>query len=388
MTRRLYRTPIPESAFRDTGETARTELSKLSALSGTGSVQATGTSPGELQLQVQYRGKYAGRLALEFSELLHSDAFTGLPYAPASGSAEDDGYYSAESVSPGRIRPQTDRVVNVDATLARDGTRATHLQAVETSKSSRTNDFGSDQTTHIGVPASASLVRWWDGDAATEYPTPVATRTAEFGNIEIYDADAASYTQPTLLYKPASYDAIGNVDVGIWDTYGAGSKRDADDVVQWQRVFSTQHDPRGALVLSNGLLRLTLDDEAETITAELWDGGSYGDGGYGDGGYGTGDGSWSPVTLGASGWAPVDVDVRTISPARLEARVLWSDGSERYPLDAILSRGADKVLFARTPNAQSATPQGLIDLLDPIAATTIYDAQASQQLVKKTEVSQ
>jgi len=137
MTRRLYRTPIPESAYRDSGETQRTELSKLSALTGQGSVQSTGTSPGELTLNVQYRGKYAGRLALELAELLHSDAFEGLPYAPMEGSAEDDGYYTAESVSPGRIRPQTNRAVNVDATLARDGTRATHFQAVETSKASR-----------------------------------------------------------------------------------------------------------------------------------------------------------------------------------------------------------------------------------------------------------
>jgi len=46
------------------------------------------------------------------------------------------------------------------------------------------------------------------------------------------------------------------------------------------------------------------------------------------------------------------------------------------------------MLFVRTPNAQSATPQGLIDLLDPIAATTIYDAGASQKLVTREEVSE
>ncbi len=371
MIRRLYRTPIPEGSFRDAGETQRTELSKLSALSGSGSVESTGTSPGELSLQVQYRGKYAGRLAKELAELLHSDSFSGLPYAPVEGSAEDDGYYSAESVSPGRIRPQTDRAVNVDATLARDGTRGNQLQGVATAQSKRQNDFGSEQVTRIGIPASASMVRWWDGTAATEYPAPVATRSAEYGDLAIYDVDAASFADPTLLYKPASYDSVGDVDVGVWDTYGAASKRDQKDVVQWQRVFSPQHDARGAMVLENGLLRLTLDDDAETISAERWS-----------------SGSWSSVSLGTSSWAPVDVDVRHISPARLEVRILFSDGSNRYPLDCLLSRGDVDALFARTPNAQSATPAGLVDLLDAIASTTIYSAGAEQTLVKREEVSQ
>ncbi len=373
MTRRLYRTPIPESAYRDTGETNRSEVARLAGLTGGGSVENTGTEPGEITLNVQYRGEYAGRLALELSELLHSDAFSGLPYAPVEGSAEDDGYYSAESVSPGRIRPQTDRAVNVDATLAKDGTRAKMLQAIATSTSNGQvdNDFGSDQYRYIGAPASASLVRWWDGNAATEYPSPVTTRSAEHGDVDIFDVDAASFADPTLVYKPASYDAIGDVDVGVWDTYGADSITDSNGVVQWQRVFSPEHDARGALVLENGLLRLTLDDDAETISAERWS-----------------SGSWSSVSLGASSWAPVDVDVRHISPARLEARILFSDGSSRYPLDCILSRGDVDALWVRTPNAQSATPAGLVDLLDPIASTTIYSAGVEQTLVKREEVSQ
>jgi len=373
MTRRLYRTPIPESAYRDTGETSRTQLSKLAALSGSSPVESTGQEASDLTLNVQYRGEYAGRLALELSELLHSDTGAAIPYAPVEGTAEDDGYYAAESVSPSRIRPQTDRVVNVDASLSRKGTRASHLQAVATSKSSRANDFGSGQTTHVAAPASASLVEWWDGDAATEEPSPVETRSAEHGDIEIYDVDAASYSDPTLLYRPVGYDEIGDVDVGVWDTYGTGSITDANGVTQWQRVFAPDHNARGAFVLENGLLRLTVDDGAETLTAEQWD---------------SGTSSWAPTTLGTSGWAPLDVDVRTIQPARLEARIRFSDGSSTYTLDCILTRGAEEMLFVRTPNAQSATPQGLIDLLDPIAATTIYDAGASQKLVTREEVSE
>lgn len=42
----------------------------------------------------------------------------------------------------------------------------------------------------------------------------------------------------------------------------------------------------------------------------------------------------------------------------------------------------------RTPNATSDTPPGLIDLLDPIASTTIYDAGEEQRLVSREEVSQ
>jgi len=124
-------------------------------------------------------------------------------------------------------------------------------------------------------------------------------------------------------------------------------------------------------VLENGLLRLTLDDEAEAISAARWS-----------------SGSWTPADLGSSGWAPVDGDVRHISPARIEARVLWSDGSTRYPLDLILQRGMPDALFVRTPNATSATPSTLVDYLTPIASTTIYDAGAEQALVAREEVSQ
>jgi len=54
----------------------------------------------------------------------------------------------------------------------------------------------------------------------------------------------------------------------------------------------------------------------------------------------------------------------------------------------VLSRGAEDALFARTPNASSATPQGLIDLLEPIASETIYDVGAEQALVKREEVAE
>lgn len=372
MTRRLYRTPIPESAYRDTGETNRSELAKLAGLTGGGVVEQTGTSPGEITLNIQYRGEYAGRLALELTELLHSDAFGGLPYAPVSGSAEDDGYYSAESVSPGRIRPQTDRAVNVDATLAKDGTRASHVQGAATSRSPVENDFGSDQTTHVGAPASASLVRWWDGGAAVEYPSPVATRSAEHGDVEIYSVGAAGVgvDDPMLVYRPAGYDTIGDVDVGVWDTYGAASITDSEGVTAWQRVFSRDHDPRGKLVLENGLLRLTLSDSS--IAAERWDASTS---------------SWTGQSLGTSDFEPLDVGIRSIAPARVEARVLFGDGSERYPLDCILSRGAEDALWVRTSNAQSGTPPGLVDLLDPVASETIYDAGETQTLVSREEVS-
>lgn len=375
MTRRLYRTPIPETAFRNTDETGRSNVAKLAAIQGGSSVQSVGTEPGELSLDVQYKGTYAGRLALELVELLHTDSVQPVPYAPTSGQSEDDGYYAAESVTAGRIRPQTDAVVNVDARLVREGTRASHLQAVETSKSNPKNDFGSDQVTHVGAPADASLVRWWDGGATVEYPTPVATRTAEYGDVDIYDVDAASFSDPTLVYAPAGYDGIGDVDAKVWDTYGGASKTDANGVVQWGRVFSPEHDYVGEAVIENGLLRLTLDEANQTIAAERWD-------------TSLATPAWSSVSLGTSSWYPVDVDVRTIAPARIEARVLFSDGSSRYPLDMVLSRGDESALWVRTPNATSTTPSGLVTLLDPIAQTTTYDAGEEQGLAERTEVEQ
>ena len=371
----LYTSPIPRQTQPQESTTTGKQLSTLDAVDLSSTVvQATGSQAADVSINGQYLygAKYATKLARELDELSDS-AFTNLPLFATSDGEEVSrpGYYAIEEAVVEPLHPNGHDVWTYDLSLTLEGTPATHHQTVETSKTSVTNDFGSDQQTHIAIPAAATLVEWWDGDAATESPTPIETRTSAFGDLDVFDVDAAPYFSPTLVYRPPGFEAERDLHVRLWDTYDRSSKTDSDGIVQWVRAFATDHELRGSWVLENGLLRLTLSDSS--ISAERWD---------------SSTSAWTDQSLGTSSWSPVDVDVRSIAPARVQARVLFSDGSSRYPLDMILARGATDALWVRKPNATSATPPGLITLLDPIASTTIYSAGEEQTLAKRKEVSQ
>jgi len=389
MTKWIYSQPIPEWAPNRTDAKTQREASLQTALQGNATAESVGLQPGTGTLKGSYVGEDADWLALELRELADAPDIEAVPVHDDAGDPGFEGYYVLDSVDAGPPQPQAQaRLQGYTIEFRKTGTRRTRWRSVATSKDSRSNDFGSDQVTEIAVPAQASQVRWWDGDADLEYPMPTETRTSEHRDLEVYDVDAAAFDDPTLLFS-IPYSEEGRADCVVWDERGLGDKLGGDaygqsgygeggygegsSAVDWGRVFAPAHEFVGKVVLSSRRLRLTIDDTAGSITAEQWD---------------EGLNTWTDVSLGSSSWEPVDVDIRTISPARLKARILFSDGSSRYPLDAILSRGGDKVLFARTPNATSETPQGLIDLLDPIAATTIYDAQASQGLVAREDVEQ
>lgn len=382
----LYTSPLPQTAQPQEATTTGKDISTLGNVDLSSTVvEAIGSQAADITAEGEYRygAKYATKLARELDELADA-SFSNLPlYGENVDEIARPGYYAIDEATVEPLHPNSRDVWTYNLSLTIEGSRAEHYRAVEISRDGRKNDFGNDQDVHVGVDAAAELVQWWDGDAATEDATPIETRTTAFGDVDIFDVEAAGVgDDPTLLYRPASYAQERELDVRLWDDYGRGDKLDADGVVQWVRAFSSEHDPRGELVLENGILRLHLTDSS--ISAEFWTG--YGGGEYGSGDYG--ENSWEPVSLGDSDWAPVDVDIRHIAPARVAARIHFSDGSSRYPLDCILARGADKVLIVRTPNASEDTPPGLIDLLDPIAATTTYDAQESQALVARTEVAE
>lgn len=376
-TRFIYTQPADESSLSREGATAQAQTSGTPTLleSGTPTAETISLQPGERALDGAYRGEDAHILAQELRQLFDAPGYSAVPVYSDATEATWEGYYTLSRLEISPWKPQAfANLQEYRGALEQTGSRRSHWRAVETSKDSKPNDFGSDQVSEIGVPALASHVRWWDGDAAESYPTPARTETTEHRDVEIYDVDAAPYSKPTLLFDLA-YSEEGWADCTVWDDRGFGSREDANGDVQWARVFDPSFSPDGEFVLSNRLLRIHVDDDAQTISAERWDSTLT-------------TPAYSSVSLGASSWAPIDVDVRGIAPARLAARILFSDGTSRYPLDCILARGDTDALFVRTPNAGSATPQGLIDLLTPIAQTTIYDAGETQALEKRTEVEQ
>ncbi|ELZ35383.1 hypothetical protein C472_12635 [Halorubrum tebenquichense DSM 14210] len=324
---------------------------------------------------------------------------------PVSGSTHVgiDGYYVAGSTrrNPALAEPRLDDPAASDVTegvrfgLERAGSRKTHVVGVETSVSQPEpgHEFGNDTDAIVGLPAAARRVRLVDSTSeptVRERPTPIATVEAEHGAIDLFDASSETVDDPVYLYD-LEYDLQGDVDVGVWDTYGHDSILDADDVVSWARVFDTAHEfGEGELVIENGLLRLTIDeptnaDETAALKAETYDPSAAG-----------GDGAWTTIALPEydadldTDWQPADVDLTHIGPAQVAAQVQFEavagvDEGEVYVVDIELERGGEVVEVWRT-DVSDAIPVDLVSLLEPIASTSVADSGVEQGLVAREEV--
>lgn len=375
----IYRSTIPIDAFTNQDERKQRQLAKIGLVNGGSDLETVSSEPGTLRLDGQYRGQLSDMLATELRELLDADGVEPLPLHGIGDQIAEDGYYSAENIDGGKVDPHTDKANSFRGELVRKGTRASHWRGQQTATMQVQNDFGSDQTASIALPATARKVRWFDG-LTTEPATVTSTVSAEYGDVDFYDVEEPSFysinnggTNPTLIYELAYADE-GDVDPGVWDTYGRTQTTTAggNTVFQWQDVFSMDHEFRGDVVVNNGLLKLTLDEATQSITAEQWNNGTS---------------SWDSVSLGSSTWQLFDVDITNVSMSRVEAQLTFedSDGS-LYALDMVLQRGRSQALWTRPENETNGTPSGLQTLLSPIATTSIFDPVAQTSLVPRSEV--
>lgn len=372
--KRLYGLPIPNDAQTSTsGETRRNVAAQGSLSDDPSPVEAISLEPGERSLTVQYRARYAELLAESLEQLFDAGSIEEVPYYGVDRQTPQDGYYTLERSSPSQPDPRIDGVHETQGVLRKAGTRNSHWRSVASTPAQVENDFGTDTTAYIGVPATAEKIRWFNRETGgTESGSVVVTRAAEHGDVDIYDADTVSFSTPVLIYDLA-YDQEGRVDPVAYDTNGNDSKTDSDGVVQWQAVFRSENEFEGDAVFDNGLLRLVFDEPGQSLSAEEWDAGNE---------------TWNAVSLGTSDWVLFDLDLTRISPARIEGQVGFentADGS-LYSLDMVLARGADAVLWMRPDNEPDPTPSGLVNKLDPIADRSIVDLQDAQTLTARGEV--
>lgn len=385
--RRLYVQAIPSDSQTLTKSQLRRQLASFGAVSGGQStVESISLDPGEQRLRGQYRGKYAAKMASELEELFSADGITTVPYYGVDETTTEDGYYAlggGGSVTVGRLDPREDALQEFDGTLTKEGTRASQWRAVATEPTSVADRSwaGNTTTALVGVPAAATQVQWFDASTgATADPSVVETRQCEFGAIEIYDAEAAPYSTPTLIYG-LDYAEEGGVDCRVWDDRGAGlaNRTDSEGVLQWQKVYRADHEfavTSGALaIVDSGRLRLAFDESAKSLTAQRWDDAA---------------GAWSDVALGSSNWVFATLDVQVIGAAVVEAQVTFRDPSQSptatYTLEMLLPRGYASALWLY-PVGEGPVPSGLQTLLDPIASAQTNDPQPSKGLVAKSEVN-
>jgi hypothetical protein len=383
--RRLYTLSIPTDAQLETGRQVRRRTASISPLGdGTAVGQAIAPEPGSLRLVGSYRGALADVMAREVEELADADGYEAVPLFTTGGDNTDrDGYYVVQEADTGAAAPRAEGALHTfSSRLELSGSRNSHFRSVEITVDSVANDFGTTEEARIGAPSQASLVRWYDERANTlTQATPADTVTTEFGAVDLYDVASAPSTTSAALVYDLPYADQGKTDVRVWDDRdkGLAAKTDAEGVVQWARVFVTSHEYQGRPVVSNGRLRVLLDEAPAAqpgLQAERWDASSS---------------QWASVTLAPEGnpdgWALVDADLTHIGPAAVEAQLLFraADGTQA-PLNARLSRGADVLLFATPPNAPAATPVSLREVVEPIASERLQTAGESLGLRARSEV--
>lgn len=375
--KRLYVLPIPADATTDAESKLNRNVSARGVVGGeTAAVEPVSVEAHRRSLRGEYRGRYAGRMAAELRELFDAAGYGTVPFHGTDGRTDEDGYYALQSATVGPLDPRGDAFQGFQGALTKQGTRRSHWRAVETApvQPEGGTDFGNDTTGHVGVPAAAGKVRWFDPVTGTRSSaTVLETRTGEFGDVDVYDAMAPSFDDPVLLYD-LPYAEEGKVDCRVWDDHGR-SKLDDDGVVAWQRAFRADHEYHGVPVVENGLLRLRFDESGDGLSAWAWDDEA---------------GSWSSVSLGSSDWELFDLDLVEVSPAAVRAQAEFHDTSQSptayFSLVMALHRGYREAQWFVPEGEQGPTPSGLVTLLDQVADGSVVDLQGENGLVARTEV--
>ncbi|GGK74498.1 hypothetical protein [Haloarcula sebkhae] len=370
----LYTSPLPESAQTGEQNQLRQELSQQGLLGQQRSaVEQISSGGGDLSLDGQYRyGERISRmLAGELSELAGA-RLGGLPLYQDTGGFSDAGYYTIKNLNVDPVHANRRDVYQYDLTLIRKGTRSTHRREVTTEARELTHPFGNDVSGYVAAPATAEGVRWLNPETdATTTASPTTTRSAELGDIDEYRLSDAPYASPSLVYD-IDYDSEGATDVRVFDSLG-GSKLDADGNLRWAKVFDPSHEFSGEAIVDNGLVRLRADPTASPgVSVEQYD-------------YNAD--AWNNVSLPASDWSLVELDIaerqsQRLGAARVDAWTRWRNASTgaTYPLDVTIHRGWPGIQFSRVPDSTSPVPAGLESLLSPAASDRLVTPQPKRDL--------
>lgn len=382
--RALYRQSVPK----DTQLQARGQGSRRVQTSGSvaensaGVTQGIAVNPQGQRLEVGLKGAGAARIVESYAELFDAGGITSVAYYGTGQRTPTDGYYVLEGVESEPVIRGNGDGGNVVGRLRRKGSRKSHWRAVPTNPYSGYTSNLNDGFTRarVVVPSTATKVRWSNRDGATEEATAISAGVAtEFGTVDIYDALDSSYesgtSNATLVYD-LPYVHTGKHDAKVWDDRGNASKTDADGVLQWQKVYRSDHVFEGAAVVDTGRLRVYLDDEAQTITAEAWD---------------SGTSSWSAVSLGTSDWVLYDTDIVGINQCRVDAQLEFSntDGTDAiqfYRYDTVAHRGKAGLMFKDPPDEDNVDPTDLDSLLSPIQGEDNTDPQQTRALRSRQDL--
>ena len=428
---RLYLSTLPtDTTDRATGETG-SQIQQAGLVEGSGrAVENIATQ--NVDFSKRGRIQYGRTLSRKFAEELDSlseSAYTALPlYDPGDESlGRKRGYYEIDSIDVTPAQESRDDAYQYDALLTKAGTREDSRRAVTTNPQAVDSVYGDDTAAPlIGIPASATDVRWFDDASGTEQATAVDTVTAEFGSVARYDPTSATADSPTLTYD-VDFGDDGPTDVRVYDSRNRvkfAATASGSEVNAWIHAYDTSYQFDGAAVIDTGRIRLVLNGDLnattgwtprvvesgttdtiesgtveidETLTVEdsgtftVEDGATHILSGElrSDITAATWDPSlavWSPVELDTvSPWSLTAFSFTRVRPARVTVQTLWSDGTAEARLDATFERGAAGVVWT-VPDNVSAPPQGVVDLLEPTARETDTAATPTQTIYDRSRL--
>jgi len=371
---RLYSVYLPETQQPTSSGAQRQDIATNAFLDGSqADVRSVGSQAADISLTGfwAFGDALARKLARELEELSES-SITAPPLFRPNDPSADAGYVELRSVETEPAHGNIRDVWRYNISADRAGTHETHFRAVRTSPAAVDTPLGSNTTAVIGIPAAARKRRWYDPDAGTQAAVTssdiVTTASAEFGDVDVLDVSGApiSGSRPVVVYE-LDFSTQARVDPVVWDTRGLPKFSADDEPTNWQHVFATSHEFEGDVVVENGLLRLTVDEQDPSLTAEEYNGG------------------WQSVSLGSSSWEIQDIDLTHISSTRIDAQLTFVDGTDLSAADISLQRGLDGLLVI-TPAGQDTIPGGIQTLLDPIASDRSTDAQPTGDIIPRSEV--
>jgi hypothetical protein len=395
--RLLHALHVPSDAQRQSGSERQRQLSKRGAVdSDISSTESVRSQPGQQTISGQLRGRLAPLMAAEYEELFAASGVDTVPYTVRNGESQLDGYYAPENIGENFADARDDRIQSFDGVLTVQGSRRSHWRAVRSNPETLDNPFGSDATPEFGVSTRSRKVRWFDDTTGSLQDATVQRRVqGEHDFIEIYDASEPSFDRPVLLFD-IPYTEEYPTDVTVWDTYdrdklyqetssadyqvgsatvGSATVTDTIDLetVQWQRVYVTDHDWTGDIIIETDRLRLLVDQPEDNLRVYQWN---------------PSVGLWEQQQLGSSDWRLWDIDITHIGLVRVECQLEFENttNGNKYNLNAKLLRGLDNALFTIPPNESAPAPSGVVDRLDPIAHPSDDVPNATMDIVPRTEV--
>lgn len=372
----LYVTPLPDSQATSADEGVRAQIQQSGLLQQGGTATEKIASE-DIDLVVDgkfdFGAKFSRKIADEIESLGESE-YAGVPlFTPnAPDSGRNSGYYEVEQVDVSPSHPVNQDAFEYTVGLKFTGTREEMWTSVETTIEDVETGLATGSNSPIGLPSTASKVRWFSESSGKENASVSSTVSAEFGDVYLYDPQDTSITNPILLYE-LDYADTGNVDVRVYDDrnlakyYTVGG----EEFSQWTHAYHTSYEYEGDPIVDNGLHRLRYDEADGLVLPQYYDSSA---------------GQWTPQTVDHSNYSLVDAEFTKISPAdvRTYCEFVDTDSGALYPVILSHQRGLSNPI-ARGPEG-AGWPASFENYLNQFCSTNTTDTKPTRTLKAREAV--